>query len=926
MGLPTGTVTFLLTDIEGSTRLWEGHPDAMHGALVRHDALLTAGVEQHGGIVVKSRGEGDSHFAVFPRATDAVAAACAIQRAFVSEAWATPAGLRTRMALHTGEADLRQGDYYGSAVNRCARLRAIGHGGQTLVSAATQELARDALPPGASLSDLGPQRLQDLQRPMHVFQLLHPDLPGDFPPLRSLDALPTNLHAQLTSFIGREREMAEVRKLLGTTRLLTITGSGGCGKTRLAYQVAADVLGEYQDGVWLADLAPLTDPGLVPQTVAAVLDVREEASRSVTDTLVECLRGKSLLLMLDNCEHLLPACALLSTALLTQCPGLRILASSREALGVGGEATYRLPSLSLPDPAHLPPLDSMTQYEAVRLFIDRAVTAQPTFAVDNRTAPAVAQICHRLDGIPLAIELAAARVRVLAVEQISARLDDRFRLLTGGSRTALPRQQTLRAAIDWSYGLLTDPERAMLRRLSVFAGGCTLEAAETVCVGDPVAEGDGLDLLTAVADKSLVNVDSDLPGSARYRLLETVRQYARDRLAESGEAAATRDRHLAFLVDLAEEGKPPLGSQVWTLEWLDSLAAETDNVRVALEWSLAGNDPAPGVRLAAAMGCLWTARCYYSEGREWLERALAVCPPEQKAVRAELLAHTGTLAWGRGDYEEASVLHQGSLDLCRELGLRSGMAFAMHNLGSQFGFQGRWHEARPIMEQARSLYREAGDKWGVTFTTVSLGFGALCLGEHELAVASFGEVIVAARELHDDGLLAFGLENLGEVYATQGQYERAAPLFEESLALFRIVGDRRMVGCTLHFVGWMAALRGDHAAALSRYMEALRICKQSGNRPSIPVFLIGMAGSLAALGRPASAACLLGAGDAIVTSLGHFLAPVERQCYEHGLAATRAALDEAAFAAAWEEGRAMTVDDAIAFALEEGGKCASGPA
>lgn len=504
--LPTGTITFLFTDVEGSTKLWEQYPDTMRPVLTRHDALVEDWVERYDGTVVRPRGEGDSRFAVFVRATDAVVAACAIQQALFSEPWPTSISLRVRVALHTGEADLRDGDYYGSAVNRCARLRSIGHGGQTLLSQVTYELVRDALPEAVRLSALGSHRLKDLQRPEQVFQLLHPALPDNFPPLKSLDALPNNLPMQLTSFIGRQREMAEVKQLLTNSRLLTLTGAGGCGKTRLGLQVSADLLEEYVDGVWLAELAALTDPMLVPQAVASVLSAREEPGRQQIETLTDFLKLKSLLLVLDNCEHLVAACAQLATALLRFCPNLWILATSREALGIAGETIWRIPPLSLPS-AQMAPLERLIQYEAVRLFIERATAVLPAFTVTNQNAPAVAQVCYRLDGIPLAIELAAARVKVLTVEQIYDRLDNQFRLLTGGSRTALPRQQTLRGAIDWSYNLLSEAEQALLCRLSVFAGGWTLEAAEAICAGENIDEIEVLDLLTYLADKSLVIVE-----------------------------------------------------------------------------------------------------------------------------------------------------------------------------------------------------------------------------------------------------------------------------------------------------------------------------------------------------------------------------------------------------------------------------------
>jgi class 3 adenylate cyclase len=444
--LPRGTVTFLFTDVAGSTRLWEAHPEAMRAALVEHDALIEFLTEQHGGRVVRPRGEGDSRFCVFARATDAVAAAVTIQQALHAEDWPHETPLRVRLALHTGEADLRDGDYYGSAPNRCARLRAIAHGGQALLSVATYDLVRDALPAGVTLKDLGEQRLADLHRPERVYQVLALGVPADFPPPRSLDALPHNLPVQLTSFVGREPELAAVRGALAAHRLVTLTGAGGCGKTRLGLQVAADALAAFADGAWFVDLAALADAALVPQAVLAALGLPEPPGRAPLGALADALRRRALLLVLDNCEHLLEACATLADTLLRACPRLHILATSRELLGVPGEATHRVPSLGVPEPELVRDLGSrdagpeaverLRRCEAVQLFVERARLVQPDFALVPEQAPALAQVCRRLDGIPLALELAAARVRVLSVEQLAARLDDRFRLLTGGSRTA----------------------------------------------------------------------------------------------------------------------------------------------------------------------------------------------------------------------------------------------------------------------------------------------------------------------------------------------------------------------------------------------------------------------------------------------------------------------------------------------------------
>ena len=579
--LPTGTVTFLFTDIEGSTKLWEAHPEVMRAALARHDILMRGAIVSANGYVFKT--VGDAFCAAFAMAPDAVSAVLVAQLAIVAEPWPDETRIKVRMALHTGTVESRDGDYFGPALNRVARLLPSGHGGQTLLSQTTYDLVRDTLPDAVSLHDLGAHQLKDLARPEQVYQLQHPGLPSDFPPIKSLSTHRNNLPQQLTSFIGREKEIAAVRALMGTHRLLTLIGAGGCGKTRLSMQVAADSLEQFPDGAWLVELASLSNPGLVTQTVATILGVKEEPGKPITQTLTEHLKHKRLLLLLDNCEHLLEVCTKLADMLMRQCPGVKLLASSREALGIAGEQTFRVPSLTLPERKQTHTPQNLSTYESVQLFIDRALLVRADFQVTNQNAPSLASLCCHLDGIPLAIELAAARVRTLAVEEIDGKLDQRFRLLTGGSRTALPRQQTLRSLIDWSYDLLHELDKLLLQRLSVFAGGWTLAAAEQVCAGEGVADGEILDLLTSLSDKSLVAAELQ-GGHSRYRLLETMRQYARERLLESGGGEAVRERHREYFLALAEEAEPNLkGAE--QAEWLQRLEAEHDNLRLALDWS-----------------------------------------------------------------------------------------------------------------------------------------------------------------------------------------------------------------------------------------------------------------------------------------------------------------------------------------------------
>jgi predicted ATPase/DNA-binding SARP family transcriptional activator len=714
-----------------------------------------------------------------------------------------------------------------------------------------------------------------------TYERLAHEAPPAQPALAPAGQREHTLPIPLTSFVGRVRERAEVARLLGTTRLLTLTGAGGSGKTRLALTVAADRATAYADGVALVELAALADPALVPQAVAAALGLHEESQRSPTAALAEALRARQMLLVLDNCEHLIGACAQLVQALLGACPGLQVLATSRESLGLAGETTWLVPSLSLPDLRRLPPdgasmVGALLASEAVSLFVERAAAALPTFALTPDNAIAVAQVCRRLDGIPLALELAAARVKILTVAQLAARLDDCFRLLVAGSRTALPRQQTLRAAIDWSYDLLSEQERALFQRLAVFAGGWTIEAVEMVCAGDGIQAEDVLGLLAQLVDKSLVEVETPSGGEARYRLLETMRQYSWERLRAAGDADAVQRRHAQFFVALAELAEPELYGPA-QLIWLDRLEAEHDNLRAALEWAL--SEDADGrtelaLRLAGSLARFWHGHAHLAEGLRWLERALLGGGAPH--LRAKGFGTAGWLARNQGDYRRAAVLLHESLALCRELADQQGIADTLDSLGDVAWDQGELAQAVGFYEESLGLFRG--------------------LGEQQRIGLSIG--------------------SLGRVLVDQGEYARATELFNESLALLRRLNDQRGIAMSLYGLGRAALEQGDAEQATHLLAESLTLFHRLGNTYESAECVEELAWAAAALGQPLQAPRLLGAITALRDSEGITLRPVDRARYERLLAMVRAQVDAAVFATAWAEGRALSLEQAIGEALQ----------
>ena len=829
--LPAGTVTFLLTDIEGSTRAWAAHGAAMAEAVARHYELLDAAITRHGGVRPIEQGEGDSLVAAFARASDAVAAALEAQRALVEEHWPEGAPIVVRMALHTGEAGLRDDRHYvGPTIIRCARLRALAHGGQVLISNTTADLLADGLPPGAALLPLGVHRLRSLHRPERVFQLSHPGLPVDFPPLRSLEVLPNNLPVQLTSFVGREAELAELRPLVSEHRLVTLVGAGGCGKTRLAVQLAAEVAERYPEGVWWAELALVSDPDLVPRAVMSALGLGDNRGLDLRVRIAGYIGDQRMLLLLDNCEHVLGSTAGLLDALLRACPHLMVLATSREPLGVAGEAAWTVPPLSLP-PADEESTEVILASEALRLFADRAADARPGFRVDDDTAATVAGICARLDGLPLAIELAAARVRALSPERILEGLSDRFRLLTGGARTAVARQQTLEASVRWSHDLLSDGERVLFRRLAVFSGGFTLEAAEHVAAGDTLERWDVLTVLSDLVDKSLVVFDGN-----RYRLLQTVRDFAAARLDEAGEAKPVRDRHAGFFLGVAESGTDHLARGLRT-ETLAALESDHDNLRVALQWVLATGDGERARRFVVALALFWKIHGHYSEGEAWCRRALDAVPHDSSPLRAGALWALGYLSlygmeldsgYGVADTAAAATL-------ARRLGDPGLLARPLADQGL-VGIFTAPDAAVATLEETLGAARDAGDGWALASALGFLAFLWTWLrARPDLARPYLDELHALARRSQDAYWPIWGEMCAGITAWHEGRLADARRALDAAHAECYVVGDPQLEHWCVAWHSEVLIAAGEYEKARSLVARSLRWQRRSAACRSEPV-------------------------------------------------------------------------------------------
>jgi predicted ATPase/class 3 adenylate cyclase/Tfp pilus assembly protein PilF len=918
---PTGTVTFLFTDIEGSTKMWERERTTMSEALALHDRILRDAVEERGGYVFKT--VGDAFCCAFPTTPDALEAALEAQRTLLSSEWQETGPLRVRMALHMGVAEERDGDYFGPPVNRVARLLSAAHGGQVLLSLPTHEMVRDQLPAGVSLRDLGEHHLKDLFRPERVFQLVSPDMPSEFPPLRTLDAYRNNLPLQPTPLVGREKEVAEVRDLLrqGETRLLTLTGPGGIGKTRLALQAAADLLDDFPDGTFFVPLATLTDAELLLPAVAETLGVRETGDQPLGETLKDYLRERHLLLLRDNCEQVLGAAPAV-TELLGAAPGLKVLVTSRTPLRLYGEKEYAVPPLSVPDVKHLPDLKTLSQYEAVRLFIERAKSAKVDFEVTDESAPAVAEICVRLDGLPLAIELAAARIKMLPPRAMLHRLGSRLKLLTGGARDLPERQRTLRATIEWSHALLDEGEQLLFRKLGVFSGGRTLEAIEAICDAEGDLSVDTFEGVSSLVDKSLLRQEEGPGGEPRFVMLETVHEFAREKLGESAEAEEIKRVHAQYFLTLAEEAYTELKGPD-QLEWLERLEAEHDNMRAALSWASERKEAEVALRLGGALWRFWSVRGYYSEGRRWLQEALSMDGRGSPGSRAMALAGAGSLASVQGDYDRAKEACEEGLELLAHEEASEAKLKLLETLGWVASEREDYRRAKELYEESLVLSRDMGDTWWIAESLLGLAFVSHNRGDYERATELYEESMSLFRAQGDKEFLATCLGSLAMVVYSQGDLGRAAQLTEEAATLFKDLGDRGGVSIALYNLGWIALLQDDLGRAADLYRESLSLAWDTGMNQNIPHDFEGLACLAGGKGDAERAARLWGAAQILHETKGiprdpDFLAEADVR-----ISAVRLGMGEEVWEEAWRKGRAMTLEEAVSYALE-GEEAASG--
>ncbi len=934
--LPTGTLTFLFTDVEGSTRLWELYPEEMRVAMARHDELIESYVVQSGGKVVRPRGEGDSRFAVFQYASDAAIAAIAIQRKLFTASWPFSEPLRVRMALHTGEADLREGDYYGSAVNRCARLRGAAHGGQILISQTTQLLITEALPDGADLLDLGEHKLKDLHRSERIYQIIIQGLPADFPPLKTPDSFLTNLPMPRNQLIGRNLEMETISDLLllQDVALVTLTGAGGTGKSRLGLQIALDLRENFEDGVYLVALESIRDPKLVIPTIAETLGVRESpGSRPISDILKEFLLNKQMLLLLDNFEQVVAAAPSVGD-LLEACPRLKILVTSRTPLRLRAEKELPVSPLMVPTLEEYSNRSSLSQYAAVELFIQRAAAIKPDFAVTNANAPAVAEICHRLDGLPLAIELAAARIKLLTPQGILTRLENRFELLRGGTRDLPERQRTLRGTIDWSYNLLNELEKKLFQRLSIFIGGWTLEAAEMVCDIDGDLTQTLYDVLESLIDNSLVIQIQDSEEGPRFGMLSTIHEYGRERLMESQEADTIHYQHAQYYLNFVQKVEPLIRSAE-RMRWQQVMQQELGNVRGVLEWICrTGKCVEIGQHIVITLGIYWMISGYIAEGQQWCNLITALSDESTPiSIRAGLLGVAGEIAWMQGDHSSSKTNLDESLELLHRLDDKT--LEDKHILATVTMIRGLLAATSRDYETATTLYQrvielceDINDQWLEVITISWLGDIALYKNDSDRAMALYNQSIKLARQQGDPWSLMPSLMSSGQIALVKGDLANARSILNEAEALLRNTGDHWSLSWVLNDLGHIMLMEGKLDQAVSNFVEGITLAKVMGN---LRVLVISLAGTAALIAKRlkdlpdahrqvsaelAIAGRLCGATLPYIDRPGVFSWFDSKLLYDADIAQVQSLLDKDLWDKTSSEGQSMSFEQVIDLALQ----------
>jgi predicted ATPase/class 3 adenylate cyclase len=899
--------TFLFTDVEGSTRLWEEYPQTMSVLLAEHNRILQDAVESHHGRVFKTVGDG--FCAVFDCPTDALDAANTAQRGLFhakGEDAAPALKLKVRMGLHSGPAEERDGDYFGQTLNRVARLMAAASGGQTLISAAVEDGLGSALPAGVELRDLGNHRLRDIKEAEHVFQVVLPDLPSSFPPIKSLSPRPTNLPGQLTSFVGRERELDELCRLLRRPqiRLLTLLGPGGIGKTRLSIQVGRNLQDEYEDGTYFVALAPVSHTDAVIHTIAEVLKVEESGETSLLDAVKAYLENRHLLLLLDNFEQVIDAAPLVNE-LLAAAPRVKAVVTSREELMIYGERVVPVLPLTLPEAGAIIDMRAVRQSPAVMLFAERAQTVQPEFTLDETSARPVIDICQRLEGLPLAIELAAMRTRDLSVEEIAAQLSNRMQVLSKGPRDFTARQRTMRGAIEWSYSLLPAEERSAFARFGVFVGPFTADAADAIA---------GAEYLNRLKEKSLVHQMLEDEQTVTFVMLETLREYALEQLAASGEVSTLQRAHADYYLRLTETAEPNLtgASQV---EWFNRLETEHHNVEAALEWLINSGDFEGAGRMAAVLWRVWGAHSRLSAGSQWAEQVLAQADTLTTRVRAKVTHGAGRLQYLQYHLPQAAEYLKTSLGLYEQCGDQSGQAAATLSLGEIEFRQGNFLAAEGYFQSSLALYVALDDQAGFARCLGQLGRLALREGNLPGAESLFQQSLELVRQYGSTESAALVMNDLAEVLRAQGKYPQAAALYRESLALYRQLDFDAGVAVMLHNLGQVARQQGEYDESLRCFQDALGLLQNLEEKQIIVECLAGVGGVFLKLGEAGRAVRFLSAANTLMTASSMGLDFADQTEYEANLDAARRQLDAAAWAAAWAEGQSMRLEQVLADAL-----------